>query len=241
MSGSSKNRVTDGRSAIRVADQPQEVGHVRDVLERVPAADMVAFERPVSSARNDRATKVSRSAAADHGALRPVGRVDADAAAAAALAQRDQKLALAAADLDHRLACEPVRADLLVAEFVEKAAEPRREALGLLVVGGVVVQRRVEPAVLDEAAVPRRSPAPGLRAGMPTPPRASPRAGSCAPGSTSPGRSCAAPRRRRQGNEALRAHRRVSSSDWLGVAVKGGGSRQCVVNGRRPRVPGEHR
>ena len=68
------------------------------------------------------------------------------------LAQQQQELALAAADLDDVLAVQVVALDEALGQLAVKAVEGGREALGLLVAPRVLGERRVEGDVGDEAA-----------------------------------------------------------------------------------------
>src|SRR5215469_5146670 len=86
-------------------------------------------------------------------ALRPIARIDPDPRAAAPLAEPDQELALAAADLERRHSrSQPEPLDLIVPDLVEEFQEPRRESLRLFVSRRVTLQRRIEPDIADEAA-----------------------------------------------------------------------------------------
>src|SRR6185437_6601659 len=128
------------------------IEHRRDMLERVAAAHIVGMQmrvlRPVEVADE-------RDALRGAGAcpLRPVSRIEPDAAAAASLAEPDQELPLAASDLERRHPgpeLEPL--DLIVPDLVEKPEEPRRVGLGLLVCRRVSLERRIEPDIADEPA-----------------------------------------------------------------------------------------
>src|SRR6185437_840821 len=69
------------------------------------------------------------------------------------LAQPDQELSLATPDLERRHARPQTKPlDLIVPDLIEKAQEPGREGLGLLVSRRVPVERRIEPDVTDEPA-----------------------------------------------------------------------------------------
>src|SRR5262249_51943710 len=99
----------------------------------------------------DEADPAGRRAA---GSLRTIARVDSNAVASRTLAQRHQKLALAAAYLEHRGArADAVLGDLVIADVVHEAHEARRERLRLLVRLRVGIQLLVEADVGNETAV----------------------------------------------------------------------------------------
>ncbi len=74
--------------------------------------------------------------------------------AGAGLHHLDEELALAAADLEHRLALQMVPLDPLRRELLREVAEPRREPLRLLVARRVLRLPDVERGVEDESARP---------------------------------------------------------------------------------------
>src|SRR6185437_10622814 len=90
-------------------------------------------------------------------ALRPICRIEPDARASAALAEPHQELPLAAPDLERRHTRPQLESlDLIVPDLIEKAQEARRVSLRLLVRRRVSVQRRIEPQIPNEAAVPAK-------------------------------------------------------------------------------------
>ncbi len=140
-----------------VAHQADEFPDGTDVLQRVPAADVVCLEVRIlrSVEVGDEADTAGRSALCP---LRTIPGVEPDAVAAGALAQRDEEFSLAATDLQHRGArADAVLRDLVVADVVDEAHEAGREGLRLLICGGVVVQVHIEADVGDEAAVTAES------------------------------------------------------------------------------------
>jgi hypothetical protein len=121
------------------------------MLERVAAADQVCPEITMVGGIG-LGQEAQAVGGRGPGPLVPIGGIDADAARARALDQADQEVALAAADLQDRLARQAMPPVQVVYEFVDEAHEARRVGLSLLVGGGIGRGIRHEPSVLDEAA-----------------------------------------------------------------------------------------
>src|SRR6185437_9199669 len=139
--------------ADRLAYESDEIAHRADVLEGVAAANVVRLQvrvaRPVKVANE--ADARARGAL---GALGSIAGVEPDAVAAESLAQRDQKLSLAATDLQDRHAgADAVLGDVIVAHVIHETHEARRESLRLFIRRGILVEAHIEADVGDEAAV----------------------------------------------------------------------------------------
>src|SRR5690606_30108718 len=131
---------------------PEKCGCIRNVLQRLLAADKIGRIAAVGFG-----IEVGDHAHAPAGGTDslpvPVGGVESYAAIAAALAEDLQKLSLAAADLQNRLAVEAVTADQIVRQLPVKGVERVGKALAGLIAGAISLEQRIEARVGDECAM----------------------------------------------------------------------------------------
>src|SRR3954452_19360621 len=135
-----------------LADQGHEVADSPDMLECVAAAHIVGPEVGIRRAIEilDELDAFGRRA---HQPFGTIARIDADAAAGAALAQDGKELALAAADLEHGLSGEVIALDLVIAKLAKEMAKAWREDLCLLIGRRIGLQPRIVQRVADEPAI----------------------------------------------------------------------------------------
>src|SRR6185437_10013485 len=139
--------------ADRLAHQSDELAYRADVLEGVAAANVVRLQVGVAWPV-EVAQEADAGACRALGAFRSIAGVEPDTVAPGALAQGDEELSLAAADLQNRdPGADAVLGDLIVAHVVHETHEPRRERLGLLVSRRILVQAHIEADVGNESAV----------------------------------------------------------------------------------------
>ena len=130
---------------------PQERGDVVHVLECVPADDGACVGRNLlrceeGLCRRDAAHELGRQIAV------PVARIDGEPAPVRPAHQLRQEVAAAAPDLEHVAPGQRVPLDEFVRELGGVGSKAGREGLDLFVTSAVVVCRRIEGRVADEAA-----------------------------------------------------------------------------------------